>query len=116
MIMASSPELAAAIARNWSNPEEGSLEDAIQVLAIWRGLFHIWSNAHRQHLNGTLDPAIFESVVQEMSTYAKASLDDQTDNPVEWRNRQMRWAWNSERFLFNPDFKTFLDDTIGLDH
>jgi len=41
----------------------------------WRGLFHTWSNAHRQHLNGTIDPAIFQGIVQEITAYAQAAAN-----------------------------------------
>jgi len=116
MMLASSPELAAALARNVESPESGSIEDVIQILGAWRGAFHIWSNAHRQHLDGTLHPAIFASVVQEISTYATKSSDDSADNPVTWRKRQMRWAWENERFIYNPDFQAFVDETIGFDN
>jgi len=26
----------------------------------------------------------------------------------------MRWAWESERFIFNPDFQDFIDGILGL--
>ena len=44
LMLASSPELAAAIARNAENPKEASLEDTIQLLGAWRGLFQVLSS------------------------------------------------------------------------
>ena len=114
LAIASSPELARAIVDSVENPDDALPEDRLRVLALWRALFHVWSNVHRQHLNGTIDPALFDAVVQEISAYAgkfhvSVALDD-----VERRKRQMRWAWESERFLFNPDFQLFVDDIIGV--
>ena len=83
------------------------------MLGSWRALFHIWSNAHRQHLNGTLDPAIYESVVQEISTYAVGAMETH-DNPDLVRRRAlMNWAWQNERFIYNRDFQDFVDGILG---
>jgi hypothetical protein len=113
LVLASSPDLAGALAAYASNPEEAPAEDQILMLGFYRALFHIWSNGHRQHLNGTIDPAIFQAVVQEISAYAGevppgADIDD-----IERRQRITRWAWESERFIFNPDFQAFVDSVLN---
>ena len=77
----------------------------------WRGLFHTWSNAHRQHLNGTIDPAIFQGIVQEITAYAQAAANGNSADLVR-RGRLMRWAWDKERFIFNPDFQQFVDGLL----
>ncbi len=114
LAIASSPELARAMVTSAETPDDALPEDRLRVLALWRALFHVWSNVHRQHLNGTIDPALYDAVVQEISAYAGNSHGSVALNDVERRKRQMRWAWESERFLFNPDFQLFVDDVIGV--
>ena len=114
LMLASSPELARAMATNGEYPEAAPPEDAIVLLALWRALFHTWSNAHRQHLNGTLDEAIYESVLQEISTYASDAPLKERDRTVVQRRLSMRWAWKNERFLYNPDFRLFVDRIVGI--
>ena len=114
-MLASTPELAAAWARSAAIPEAASVEDALQLLGAWRAVFHIWSNAHRQHMNGTLDPVLFESVVQEISNYAGGQLNDGAHESVAHRIRMMRWAWQSERFVYNSEFQLFVDNLIDVE-
>ncbi len=114
LVIASSPELTQRLADFAADPAAAPREAQIQMLAAWRAVFHTWSNVHRQHLNGTIDPAIYASVVQEVSTYA-AAIEDNSQNPeVVRRHEFMRWAWESERYLYNPDFQEFVDSTLGL--
>jgi hypothetical protein len=114
LVVASSPELTQRLASFADNPAAAPREAQIQMLGIWRAVFHIWSNVHRQHLNGTIDPAIYESVVQEASTYAATASDNSQNADVVRRQAFMRWAWESERFIFNPDFQVFIDGILGL--
>lgn len=113
LMFASSPELARAFATYADDPAAAPQEAQIQMLGSWRALFHIWSNAHRQHLNGTLDPAIYESVIQEISTYAVAATDAQLNPDLARRRNLMNWAWESERFIYNTDFQRFVDGILG---
>jgi len=115
LAIATHSELAGVFAANWSNPQESSLEDRIQLLALWRALFHVWSNAHRQHLNGTLDPAIYQAVVQEISAYTRQAPDGVPKEDIEGRQRNLAWAWESERFIFNPDFQLLMDGMLEID-
>ena len=85
------------------------------MLAMWRAVFHIWSNVHRQHLNGTLDPALYDAVVQEISMHAGKARGTETVDDAERRARQMKWAWESERFIFNLDFQIFVDGILGIE-
>lgn len=107
-VMATSPELARAMTAWPDSPDSLSAADQVQVLGLWRALFHTWSNAHRQDLNGTIDPAIFAAVSQEITTYAQAQRGTASPD-LQRRGRFMRWAWTRERFLFNPDFQEFVD-------
>jgi hypothetical protein len=115
LVVASSPELAKALAANAENPGDAPPEDQVQILAMWRALFHIWSNVHRQHLNGTLDPALYNAVVQEVSMYAGNARGSEIVDDAERRARHMRWAWESERFIFNLDFQLFIDGILGIE-
>ena len=114
LVVASSPELTQRLADFAENPAAAPREAQIQMLGIWRAMFHVWSNVHRQHLNGTIDPAIYESVVQEVSTYAATASKSNQNADVVRRQAFMRWAWESERFIFNPDFQDFIDGILGL--
>ena len=115
LVIASSPELARAITANAENPKSAPPEDRLQMLAMWRALFHIWSNVHRQHLNGTLDPALYNAVIQEISMYTGNARGTETVNDAERRARHMQWAWESERFIFNLDFQIFVDGILSIE-
>ena len=114
-VIASSPELAQALAANAENPNEAPPKDKVQMLAMYRALFHIWSNVHRQHINGTLDPALYNAVVQEISMYSSKAHGTESVEQAERRARQLKWAWESERFIFNLDFQIFVDEFLGLE-
>jgi hypothetical protein len=115
LVVASSPELARALAANAGNSGDATPEDQIQMLAMWRALFHVWSNVHRQHLNGTLDPVLFDAIVQEIVMYSGDARGTETVDDAKRRAEQMRWAWESERFIFNVDFQTFVDGILGIE-
>ena len=115
LAIATSPELARAMVASAENPDNALPEDRLRVLALWRALFHVWSNVHRQHINGTIDPALYEAVVQEVSVNAGKASGSAGPDDIERRKRQMRWAWESERHIFNPDFQLFIDEIIGID-
>ena len=104
LVLASSPELARAMVASLDDPEEVSPEEKIMVLGLWRALFHTWSNGHRQWTNETLDQVMYESIISEISTYGRNTGGV---------GRSMRWAWESERFIFNNDFQLFVDELIG---
>ncbi len=114
LAIASSPELARAMVTSAENPDDALPQDQMRVLALWRALFHVWSNVHRQHLNGTIDPALYDAVFQEISAYAGKFHGPVAPNDIERRKLQMRWAWESERLIFNPDFQLFVDEIIGV--
>jgi len=113
MMMASSPELARALAQHAGAPEAAPAEDKVLILGLYRGMFHIWSNAHRQHLNGTIDPVLYQSIVQELTAYAGETPAGADRNDIRRRQKLTRWAWESERFLYNPDFQRFVDSTLS---
>jgi hypothetical protein len=67
-------------------------------------LLHIWPKGHRRYLNGTLDPALYDGMTQEISTYAgKTSITKVIDD--DRRHAAMKWAWESERFIYNSEFQ-----------
>jgi hypothetical protein len=112
LVVASSPSLSKALAQLDGNLDDISQEDRIQILGLYRALFHIWSNGHRQFLNGTLDPVLYDGVIQEISTYArKASSDTLIDS--DRRRIAMKWAWKSEKFIYNPEFQQLMDSILG---
>ncbi len=113
LMLASNPELARAFAEHADDPAAAPREAQILMLGSWRALFHIWSNAHRQHLNGTLDPAIYESVVQEISTYATGAMETHDNPDLVRRQALMNWAWQNERFIYNREFQDFVDEILG---
>lgn len=115
LVLASSPELARATSANAENPADSPPEAKIQMLALWRALFHTWSNVHRQHLNRTLDPALFDAVVQEVSMNAVKTLGTEIVDDAERRGRHMRWALESERVIFNQDFQIFVDGILSIE-
>ena len=114
LMIASSPELARSLADFAENPAAAPREAQIQMLGAWRAVFHIWSNVHRQHLNGTVDPAIYQSVIQEISTYVAATSEENQNADVVRRQAFMTWAWESERFIYNPDFQEFIDGMLSI--
>lgn len=111
LVQASSPDLARAFAEHAGDPAAAPAEAQVLMLGFWRALFHIWSDVHRQHLNGTVDPALYDSVVREIVSYAPDPA--QASAEIESRRRLMAWAWASERFLFSTDFQRAVDDLVG---
>jgi len=115
VLMASNPQLITAWVNNAENPEAASPADAMLVLAMMRSLFHVWSNAHRQYLNGTLDPAIYEALVNELEAYKSVASGDEANEFAISGGRYVRWAWKSQRFIFNRDFQSFMDAILGVE-
>jgi hypothetical protein len=111
LVLASSPDLSRAVVVSFEDPGKLSPEDRILVLGMWRTVFHVWSNAHRQWTNETLDEVLYESIISEISTYGRKK--DQSVEDIDGRARSMRWAWESERFIFNREFQEFVDELIG---
>ena len=112
LALATSPELARALATWPDDPADASLADQHMVAAMWRALFHMWASTHRQYVDGTLDPALFRALQQEISTYAVGA----TDNPdILRRAQQMRWAWSIDRFMFDVQFQEFVDGALSND-
>jgi len=113
LMLASSPDLARAFAEHADDPAAAPREAQILMIGSWRALFHIWSNAHRQHMNGTLDPAIYDSVVKEISTYAVGAMETHNNPDLVRRQALMNWAWQNERFIYNQEFQDFVDGILG---
>ena len=111
LLLASSPELARAAVVSFEDPDKLSPEERILVLGMWRAIFHVWSNGHRQWSNETLDPVLYDSIVSEISTHGRSQ--DVSVEDIDGRSRSMRWAWESERFIFNIEFQQFVDEFIG---
>ena len=111
LVFASSPELAHAVVVSFDDPEKLSPEERFLVLGAWRAIFHVWSNGHRQWTNETLDQVLYESIVSEISTYGRNQ--DESVEDIDGRSRAMRWAWESERFIFNSEFQQFVDELIS---
>jgi hypothetical protein len=60
-----------------------------------------------------LDPAIYESVVQEISTYAVGAMATHDNAELVGRQTLMNWAWQNERFIYNQEFQDFVDEILG---
>ena len=114
LAISSSDHLAADIeaALEAGHPSRASRESQTRLLAHWRALFHIWSNTHRQHLNTTVNPLLFEAVQQELSAYAAPESPDESAE-MNGIRRNMQWAWESQRFIYNPAFQALVDSTIS---
>jgi len=111
-MIASSPDLARAMVAVGEDPDLASAADRILVLGLWRAVFHTWSNVHRQWVSDTLDQVLYESFVEEVSSYSsKTGMDDSIDQ-VDRRTRTMLWAWESEKFVFNSEFRNFVDTIV----
>ena len=93
--------------REVGDPSLVSLESQLMMQAHARALFHVWSNAHRQEVNGSANPHLFRGVLQEMSSYFSPQVDGQEG--MNRRRRLYQWAWESEGFLYNPDFQALVD-------
>jgi hypothetical protein len=93
------------------DPSQAPYVDQFLLRALYRGLFHIWSNTHRQHLNGTVNPLLFQAVTQEIVQYASPA-DSDTVERLNISRRNLAWAWESERFIYNPEFQEFVDSII----
>ena len=64
--------------------------------------------------NGTLGPALYDAVVQEISMHSGSVRGTESVNDAERRARHMLWAWESERFIFNLDFQLFVDGILSM--
>ncbi len=95
--MSGDEALLAAIDDYRQTPDSAPPIAQMRLKAFYRALFHIWSNVFYQNLNGTVDPQIFESMLSEVSVYARAG------------SRAPFWAWRSERFIYPAEFRAFMD-------
>jgi hypothetical protein len=111
--MFSSPELMAAFdsASAAGHPSLAPSSAQGMILAFYRTLFHTWSNTHRQHLSGTVHPLLFDAVVGEISAYAQP-VDTTELGRLNETRVAVQWAWESERFLYNPAFRSFVDSIM----
>lgn len=77
---------------------------------IFRQILRLfWFNSHRQNLNGTIDPAIYQSVLQELSVYAGDLLPNANADDIIRRQKLMEWVWKSEYSFRNPAFQRMVD-------
>jgi len=114
LAMATSHDLVHVLVETVQNPEAMSLADEMLAKAWWRALFHTWSNAYRQHMNGTLDPALWASVAQEIAAYSVNVSAGASNGDITGRGRSARWAWQSERYVYSPDFQAYVDEAFGV--
>jgi hypothetical protein len=104
LVLATNPDLAGMVAEYGADPSRASEAQQVQMRALWRGLFQTWSSVHRQYLNGTLEPVLWQTVVDQMVAYSAPVGDDQS---------MMRWAWETDGFLYPPDFRTVFDSVLA---
>ena len=113
LLLASNPELIRAFAEHGENPEEAPYEAQIAIRAMWRSVFHIWSNVYRQANDGTISPALFDTVTQEISLYSGNLLTQMDAVSRNTRSNSFHYAWENEKFLFPIDFQMFVDDQLS---
>jgi hypothetical protein len=77
-------------------------EHAGQVLALWRAIFHQWSNNHYQYTQGVLDPVLFVPTGREIATYAATQGIGQF----------IREAWGTARYIYNDNFAEYMDKLL----
>ncbi len=92
------------VARSLTDPEltPGEIHS---VLGYWRSLFHQWSNNHYQYSQGVLDDELFQPTVREISAIASGGEIGET----------MRSAWAAARYIYNDEFRAFMDKLISKD-
>ena len=110
LVLATNPELAALVAEYGDDPSRAPAAQQVQLAGLWRGLFQTWSSVHRQYMNGTLEPLLWQTVVDQMIAYA-GPLDD--DPTIVSRQNMMRWAWELDGFLYPADFRAVLDSVLA---
>ena len=113
LALATSSELAEAIARMPLDPNEAEATDKVQLLAWNRALFHSWANTHRQALDGTLSPGFLEGLQSELSAYSSAAKGEGADLELVKRWNLLRWAWSIEHTMFDQSFQEFMDSLLG---
>jgi hypothetical protein len=57
---------------------------------------------------------LFEAVVGEIATYA-GPADPSSPREHNERRVLVRWDWESERFLYNPAIRAFVDSIMEID-
>jgi len=87
-----------------ADPELGDADRA-RALAMWRALFHQWSNNHYQYKQGVLDEALFKPTAEEIKRIAHGGPG----------GRSIRGAWNLTRHIYNDDFGALMDELLGSD-
>ena len=85
-----------------SSLSELSEERAAQTLAMWRAVFHQWSNNHYQYTQGVLDPVLFVPTGREIATYAATQGIGQI----------IREAWGAARYIYNDNFAEYMDKLL----
>lgn len=110
LVLATNPDLAAMMALYGSDPSSAPEAQQVQMAALWRGLFQTWSSVHRQYVNRTLEPVLWQTVLDQMVAYAGPA----NDNPaIASRQNMVRWAWQLDGFLYPPDFRAVLDSVLA---
>jgi hypothetical protein len=97
LMMAGDAEFSEMLVSSSQNPEDAPPVDQARLRSFFRALFHIWSNVYYQNLNGTVDDQIYDGMVSEVSAYARSGF------------RAPFWAWESARFIYPVQFRTFMD-------
>jgi len=113
LAIASSPEVANALVAIAGIDEDATPEEQLRALVAWRAVFDGWSNVYRQHLNGTIASGLYNDLLQEISAYAGKHYGSDAPDAIERRERQMMWAWESERSNYDRDFQSFVDNFLS---
>ena len=110
--MATNTELTNTLIEFSADPDQVSPEVQSVSLSFYRAIFHVWSNAHRQWTNETLDRALYESIITEISTYSRYTRGEDSSADLKSRGRGMLWTWEREGFIFNKEFQDFFEEVV----
>ena len=114
LAQASSPSLSHALIVAEAGDKTATPEDITQARGLYRAVMDTWSNAYRQHLNGTLDSKLWDSIVHEISSYRPNLPAGTVSEMIANRGRFVREIWADERYLYSSDFQQFVDETLGI--
>jgi hypothetical protein len=77
-------------------------EEGRKALALYRALFHQWSNNHYQFLQGVLDEKLFQPTIQEIESHLEFTE----------AGSSLRMAWSHARHIYNEDFCNLMDGIL----
>jgi hypothetical protein len=96
LAQASSPSLAHALVGAEAGDETATPEDIAQARGFYRAIMDTWLNTYRQHLNGTSDRNLWDSLVHEIASCSPNLPAGTLSEMVVNRGRFVRGIWEEE--------------------